>query len=89
MNQPSITCPRCSATSHDPTDVQEGYCGRCHDWTTPKTTAPPPAGCFRFPPVVRVGDRVELAPRVIFTVTDAGRAADGPPTSPGRDNPKG
>ena len=30
----SITCPACGTTSHHPTDVAEGYCGRCHDWTT-------------------------------------------------------
>lgn len=27
---PSITCPRCEATSHNPNDVREQYCGRCH-----------------------------------------------------------
>ena len=32
----SITCPVCSATSYNPNDVREGYCGRCHDWTTPR-----------------------------------------------------
>jgi hypothetical protein len=26
-------CPRCGATSPDPTAIDEGYCGRCHDWT--------------------------------------------------------
>ena len=29
----SITCPRCERTSHHPRDVDEGYCGHCHDWT--------------------------------------------------------
>jgi histidine triad (HIT) family protein len=29
----SFTCPRCGATSHNPNDVREGYCGRCHAWT--------------------------------------------------------
>ena len=29
----SFTCPRCGMTSHHPRDVQEGYCGACHDWT--------------------------------------------------------
>jgi hypothetical protein len=28
----SITCPICGMTSYHPTDVAEGYCGRCHDW---------------------------------------------------------
>jgi hypothetical protein len=32
----SITCPNCGRTSHNPTDVREGYCGYCHDWTTPR-----------------------------------------------------
>lgn len=31
----AVRCPRCGATSHHPMDVQEGYCGRCHDWTSP------------------------------------------------------
>jgi DNA-binding transcriptional ArsR family regulator len=30
---PSITCPRCGMTSHNPNDVEQGYCGNCHDWT--------------------------------------------------------
>lgn len=30
----SITCPRCGRTSHHPKDVEEGYCGNCHDWTS-------------------------------------------------------
>lgn len=29
----SFTCPRCQRTSHHPMDVQEGYCGACHDFT--------------------------------------------------------
>jgi hypothetical protein len=33
----SFTCPRCGMTSHNPSDVAEGYCGNCHDWTgTPR-----------------------------------------------------
>lgn len=37
----SIACPRCGRTSHHPTDVAEGYCGACHDWTgAPKGTDP-------------------------------------------------
>jgi ribosomal protein L37E len=34
---PSVTCPRCGRTSHHPDDVAEGYCGACHDWTSPRT----------------------------------------------------
>jgi hypothetical protein len=29
-----ITCPRCGATSHNPNDVADGYCSRCHWWTS-------------------------------------------------------
>lgn len=32
---PSITCPVCRRTSHNPNDVREGYCGACHDFTSP------------------------------------------------------
>ena len=31
----SITCPRCGRTSYHPRDIAEGYCGACHDWTSP------------------------------------------------------
>lgn len=31
----SITCPVCHRTSYNPNDVREGYCGACHDWTSP------------------------------------------------------
>jgi len=33
---PTITCPRCGMTSANPNDIREGYCGHCHDWTTPR-----------------------------------------------------
>lgn len=33
-----ITCPRCHRTSYHPQDIKEGYCGACHDWTTPRPT---------------------------------------------------
>ena len=33
---PSITCPRCGMTSFNENDVEQGYCGNCHDWTTPR-----------------------------------------------------
>lgn len=33
----SITCPRCGAISFNPTDIREGYCGACHDWTARPT----------------------------------------------------
>lgn len=28
-----FACPRCGARSANATDLVEGYCGRCHDWT--------------------------------------------------------
>jgi ribosomal protein S27AE len=39
---PSFTCPRCGATSYNPNDAAEGYCGRCHAWTGSRFA--PPAG---------------------------------------------
>jgi len=27
---PSITCPKCNMTSHNPNDVREKYCSNCH-----------------------------------------------------------
>lgn len=32
---PSITCPQCGRTSYHPEDIKQGYCGACHDWTSP------------------------------------------------------
>jgi hypothetical protein len=29
----SFICPRCKMISYQPEDVEEGYCGECHDWT--------------------------------------------------------
>ena len=37
----SITCPRCSMTSHHPMDEDYGYCGNCHDFTGRPKKAPP------------------------------------------------
>lgn len=30
----SITCPTCKRTSHNPNDVEQGYCGFCHRLTS-------------------------------------------------------
>lgn len=30
----SITCPKCGMTSHNPNDERQGYCGKCHAWTS-------------------------------------------------------
>lgn len=32
----SVTCPRCGRTSYHPDDIADGYCGDCHDWTSPR-----------------------------------------------------
>lgn len=31
---PSITCPACKRTSHHPTDIAEGWCSNCQDYTS-------------------------------------------------------
>jgi hypothetical protein len=28
----SITCPKCGMTSYHPKDIEEQYCGNCHQW---------------------------------------------------------
>jgi len=30
----SITCPACGMRSYHPMDVEQGYCGFCHGWTS-------------------------------------------------------
>lgn len=30
----TITCPFCGMTSVNPEDVEQGYCARCHWWTS-------------------------------------------------------
>lgn len=44
MTQPSITCPVCHMTSYNPNDIREGYCGNCHNWTSPPAGASATAG---------------------------------------------
>lgn len=34
MASASITCPECLRTSYHPKDIDEGYCGFCHAWTS-------------------------------------------------------
>ena len=29
---PSITCPKCSRTSYSPGDIENRYCGNCHEY---------------------------------------------------------
>jgi hypothetical protein len=33
----SYTCPHCGATSHNPNDERERYCGRCHRFADDET----------------------------------------------------
>lgn len=37
----SITCPKCQMTSYHPKDVELGYCGNCHDYTSRGKTIQP------------------------------------------------
>ncbi len=37
----AFTCPCCSAVSHNPHDLEQGYCGRCHWWTADPVLGPP------------------------------------------------
>jgi Zn-finger nucleic acid-binding protein len=30
---PSFKCPRCNMVSYNRHDIEEGYCGNCHEWT--------------------------------------------------------
>jgi ribosomal protein L37E len=30
---PRYMCPRCGMTSYNANDIEQGYCGACHDWT--------------------------------------------------------
>jgi len=31
--EPSITCPACQMTSYNANDIEQGYCGNCHEFT--------------------------------------------------------
>jgi hypothetical protein len=33
---PTITCPVCGMTSYSPGDIEHGYCGNCHLFTSPR-----------------------------------------------------
>lgn len=50
VDQPSITCPVCGMTSYHPEDIRQGYCGRCHDYTSPSSDGSPELiGVFAMP----------------------------------------
>jgi hypothetical protein len=44
---PKITCPQCGRTSHNRHDVEAGYCGNCHDWTSLRPDGYDPRMRFR------------------------------------------
>lgn len=44
----SITCPKCGMTTYDPDDIEEGYCGKCHDWTGVPRDPIPSARCDEY-----------------------------------------
>jgi hypothetical protein len=31
---PHVTCPQCGMTSYNPHDIEWGYCGNCHGYTS-------------------------------------------------------
>jgi len=33
MIEEGFTCPKCGMVSYNPTDIVEGYCGKCKEWT--------------------------------------------------------
>jgi ribosomal protein L37E len=33
-DQPHVTCPQCGMTSYNPHDIEWGYCGNCHAYTS-------------------------------------------------------
>lgn len=42
MRRPHFTCPRCAATSWNPNDIAQLYCGRCHLFFAPPEVWPLP-----------------------------------------------
>jgi hypothetical protein len=42
VSEPSITCPDCGMTSYSPGDIERGYCGNCHDFTSERGFAAKP-----------------------------------------------
>jgi hypothetical protein len=47
LTPPPFTCPCCGIVSYNPNDLEQGYCGLCHDWTADPVLGPPhlAAGC--------------------------------------------
>lgn len=59
-DQPSITCPVCDMTSYSPKNIEHGYCGYCHAYTSADTPAVDP----RFPDRPQHPDFWRLAAQV-------------------------
>lgn len=38
--EPTFECPACHSVSYHPKDIENGYCGRCHDFTGKPASAP-------------------------------------------------
>jgi hypothetical protein len=38
QRQRAFTCPKCWMTSYHPEDLRHGFCGNCHDYTSPPLT---------------------------------------------------
>lgn len=72
------TCPQCRLTSHHPTDIAEGYCGRCHDWTVP----PAPTSPAELPHTLGLTDLVAIYHRHVDPLVDAHHGL-GPGLRPG------
>lgn len=53
-----IKCPRCGSVSHHPEDVKNGYCGRCHWWTSDPNLAPFHPGTYGEQPCPFCGEDV-------------------------------
>lgn len=49
MTRPTIQCPICGLRSGHPKDIQWGYCGNCHAYTS--------AACDLLPDMVRHANR--------------------------------
>lgn len=56
----NITCPVCGMTSYHPRDIDQGYCGNCHDWTSD----PNERTDRNVPPLRARGDRDARRPRI-------------------------
>ena len=41
MTLTTFTCPCCGKVSHNPNDLEQGYCGLCHWWTGDPVLGPP------------------------------------------------